>query len=434
MRHVLLTASALALLASPAFAKAVTFQGTLGKLPIIFELSQIPEESNTTTYGRYAYLNKGIDIPLHVTKAKDGNLTIREEVACKTDGSNCPHAGDDDPSDPPLGATWTLNLSGDGRGLLGNWTDNGKTLPVEIVVAGVRDFTQTAGSSPADLTTLATSQLYNEDANYATIDESSDPYDFLKLSAKDNAAAPTKIGDYAYTYVTDPRTTFQFPRITGLGGADMTAANAYLSTRDYAMRADALNCSALVYQGFGWHDYDQYVAGTLGGYDDESTDVTYLSPTIMSWTESGSLDCGQAHPYNHHDFYNLDVRTGKPLDLSLIFKGWVPDGGELADARTHPADFVWKPDATLAAFVKQHRTSDKDLGLDTSDPDECKVDDFIDSNLSISFVAGDKVLFSLGTLEDAVQACTADLYEAPISELKPLLAPTAADYFPSLKN
>ena len=79
MHRVLLAATALATLAlaSPALAAAVTYQGTLGKLPIILELAQTPEDSGTTTYGRYAYLNKGIDIPLHVRKSKDGNLTIR---------------------------------------------------------------------------------------------------------------------------------------------------------------------------------------------------------------------------------------------------------------------------------------------------------------------------------------------------------------------
>ncbi len=435
MHRVLLAVTALATaFASPALATAVTYQGTLGKLPIILELAQTPEDSGTTTYGRYAYLSKGIDIPLHVTKAKNGNLTLREEVPCKEDGSNCPHAGDDNPSKPPLGGTWTLELSGDGRGLIGKWTDNGKTLPVEIVVAGSRDYEMADGSTPLDLTTFATSQLFGDDLEGArNIAEDTDPYDFLKLSAKDQAAAPSKLGDYSYTYVTDDRTQFQFPRITDLGAADITAANAYLSTRDYAMRADALNCSALVYQGFGWHDFDQYVAGTLGGYDDESTEVTYLSPAVMSWTESGSLDCGGAHPYNHHEFHNLDIKTGKPLDMSLIFKGWVPDGGELADARTHPADFVWKPDAALAGFVKKHRKSDADLGLD-AEPDECGIDDLIDSNLAISFVGADHVLFSLGGLENAIEACGMDLYEAPVSDLKDLLAPTAADYFPVLKS
>ena len=438
MNRLLLATTALAAVAavaSPAFATAVTYQGTLGKLPIILELAQTPEDSGTTTYGRYAYLNKGIDIPLHVTKAKDGNLTIREEVACKTDASNCPHADDDQPGSAPLGATWKLELSGDGRALTGTWTNNGKSLPVEIVVAGDRDYEMADASTPLDLTTYAVSQLWDDEAEGANgISEETDAYDFLKLQAGEKADAPIKIGNYAYANVTDARTMFQFPRITDLGGADMTAANAFLTTRDYAMRTDALNCSAMVYEGFGWRSFSTDYAGTLGGYDDESTEVTYLSPAVMSWTESGSLDCGGAHPYNHHEFHNLDIKTGKPLDLSLIFKGWGPDGADLADARTHPADFVWKADAQLTDFVKKHRVSDADLGLDVDNPDECAINDLIDTNLVISFKDDDHVLFALGGLENAIEACSTDLYEAPITDLKDLLAPTAADYFPVLKK
>ncbi len=435
MHRALLATTALAAiaLASPAFATAVTYQGTLGKLPIILELAQTPEDSRTTTYGRCAYLNKGIDIPLHVTKAKDGNLTLREELACTA--TSCPHADDDTPSKPPLGATWKLELSGDGRALTGTWTNNGKSLPVEIVVAGDRDYEMADGSTPLDLTAFAIAQLSNDGLPDAKpITEDTDAYDFLKLSAGDKTAAPTKLGNFAYSFVTDDRTKFQYPRITDLGGTDMTAANTYLSTRDYAMRTDALNCSAMVYQGFGWRSFATDYAGTLGGYDDEGTEVQYLSPSVMSWNEGGSLYCGGAHPYNHHEFHNLDIKTGKPLDLSLIFKGWIPDGGELTDARTHPGDFVWKPDAALADFVKKHRISDKDLGLDPNNEDDCQIDDLIDTNLAISFKDNDHVLFALGGLENAIEACGTDLYEAPISDLEDLLAPTAADYFPVLKS
>jgi hypothetical protein len=428
MRRMLLAIAALIAFASSAFAQAITFEGTLGKLPIIIELAQTPESADATTYGRYAYLNKGIDIPLHVTKAQDGNLTLREEVPCKADGSNCPHAGDDTASDPPLGASWTLELSGDGNGLFGKWTDNGKTLPVTLTFAGTRDFTQTEGSTPADLATYATSVLYTA----GTIEEGNDTYDFLKMQVTEKRSGETKWGNAAFEYVTDPRTKFQFPRITDLGGADMSPANLALATRDYAMRADALNCRAMVYQGFGWTEYATDYAGTLGEYDNETVETTYLSPTMMSWTQSGSLYCGGAHPYNHHEFYNLDVKTGQPLDLSLIFKGWHPDGGEVIDARTHPNDFVWMPDATLADFVKKHRKTDAELGLDADS--DCPIDEFIDTNLAISFLNGDKVLFSLDGLENAVEACGSDLYEAPIADLKDLLAPEVAEYFPSLRS
>jgi hypothetical protein len=44
------------------------------------------------------------------------------------------------------------------------------------------------------------------------------------------------------------------------------------------------------------------------------------------------------------------------------------------------------------------------------------------------------VLLTLDGLEYAIQACGADLWEGPITDLKPCLALPAADYFPVLKN
>ena len=55
----------------------------------------------------------------------------------------------------------------------------------------------------------------------------------------------------------------------------------------------ALDCKATAYTSAN------PMAGTLGGFDEE--DVTWLSRALMTVTESGSLDCGGAHPYNHFD-------------------------------------------------------------------------------------------------------------------------------------
>ena len=37
-------------------------------------------------------------------------------------------------------------------------------------------------------------------------------------------------------------------------------------------------------------------------------------------------------------------------------------------------------------------------------------------------------------MENVIVACASDLYDAPITELKDLLTPEAADYFPALKD
>ncbi len=426
------TALAFALLTSPALADAVTYKGTLAKLPIVVELSTNAQDVAEDSYGRYFYVSKGVDIPLHVTTTdRAGTLALVEEVPCKEDGSNCPHAGDDTPSDPPLGATWKLTVARDGNTIEGTWRSGGRDQPVKLVRVGSRPF-EPDPRNPVGITDFATTLFYSG----AVLTAETSPYDYLKVTDIDlKHSDPTKWDGAAFDYVTDPRTLFQYPRVTELPDGGIAVPNAFLEQRDWAMRLDALNCMALAYQGLGWNDTVSFAAGTLGDYDSETMDVTALTPTIMSWTESGSLFCGGAHPYNHHSFFNLDVKTGKPLDLSLIFTDWVAkDGDEVvadqADARTHPDDFVWGPGKPLADLVKAHY---KDADVDLSDGD-CPYPELIDSNLSISFNQPDRVLFSLDGLPNVIQACGADLYEVPITELKELLAPTAKDYFPALAD
>ncbi|MEO6012198.1 MAG: hypothetical protein ABIQ30_01250 [Devosia sp.] len=427
----LATAFTLLLVATPAFADSVTYKGTIGKLPIVLELSKEPGRGVTDIFGRYFYADKGIDIPLHM-EAGRGGLNLVEELPCKEDTKNCPNAQDDTPSNPPLGAKWALEVTKRGAALEGKWTDNGRSQTVTLEKVGTRPFEPSDPASPGNLTDFAAALIYSDDV----LTPETSPYDYLKVSGALKETDPETLSGSTFRYVSDPRTIFQFPRIVKAGDTDLTAANDYLQQRHWTFSLDALWCEAQIYQGFGWNGYN-YDAGTLGWWDEETVAVSYLSPTLLSWTEAGSLSCGGAHPYNHYEFHNLDVKTGTPIDLSMIFKGWVAkdfDGklADIVDARTHPRDFQWGPDEELAKFVKAHRQTDAELGLE---PDsECGIDELIDSNLAVGFKDGDKVLFTLGDLPNVIQACSSDLYEAPIAELKDLLASGAADYFPSLKS
>ncbi|MEO8758327.1 MAG: hypothetical protein ABI398_11330, partial [Devosia sp.] len=241
----------------------------------------------------------------------------------------------------------------------------------------------------------------------------------------------------SFQYLTDPRTKFAFPTIVSLAGkADPTAANAYLQALHWELNTDALRCESQHYAGLGWFASMDFAAGPLGDYPDEWFDVQYLSPTLMSWREGGSLNCGGAHPYNHSDVYNLDVKTGTIIAMSRIFKGWIArtfDGkivDDQADARTHPDDFSWGPDKALGDLVRAHLNNGD---FDLSDPD-CGYNDLVDSDLAIGFRQPDIVVFGFRTLENAIEACAGEIYDAPVAELKDYLAPGAADYFPSLRN
>lgn len=250
------------------------------------------------------------------------------------------------------------------------------------------------------------------------------------MQAKLIESDPVTIEGSTYRLVTDPRTKFQYSRIVSLAdGSDQALANGWLERRHWMMSEDALSCESRQYGGFGWNDSIGYAAGTLGGYVDESIEVNGLTPTIFSFTESGSLDCGNAHPYNHSDIYNLDLRTGQPLRLEKIFAGWVPhdfDGNEVDPdvATANPDGLQWGPDNTLVELIVSH-LDEADFNLSDED---CGYADLVRNNLDASFKPGDQIQFSFGDLPYAIQACGGDIWETPLADIDGMLAPTAKDF------
>lgn len=383
MKHALALAARLAASPVAAQADATTYQGTLGDKRIVVEFSVAPDPGDAGLFGRYFYVDQGIDIPLHAAKAQRSRLGLAEEVLCSEDSNNCPHALDDTPSDPPLGARWELSIADHGNTLEGEFRLAGRKLPVRLELYGTRDFDPSGGVMT--LSDFAAGLWYQG----TTLTPQSSPYDYLKASGVDyRQGEPVRMTGGTFRYVTDPRTRFQFPRIAGLDHGDPAAANGYLEQRHWTMSLDALSCVAQQYQGFGWNGYNSD-AGTLGWWDEESVEVHYLTPTVMSWTEAGSLSCGGAHPYNQYEYHTLDVQAGQPIDLSRIFRGWIArdwDGNvvDLDIARAGPDDYQWGPDEELLAFVNAHRPSNAELGF-TGGESNCPIDELIARNLAISF-------------------------------------------------
>jgi hypothetical protein len=424
--------SVLGLVASPVLADAVTYRGTLGDLPIVLELSDPADAASEVTVGRYFYAAKGVDIPLHVEEAKPNALTLAEEAPCGETDCEIDQSGLIQPREPA--ARWQLAIADAGATLTGTWTaSSGNTLPLDLARIGSRMVTLSDPPAPRDLADMAMAVL----AGDAKLGPETSPYDALKVDVPLTHSGETHWGDVAFDYVTDPRTEFRYPRIVSAGATDPANANAALAQRHWGMVLDALDCKSRVYQGMNWSDGINPGAGTLGGYEDETLEVTYLSPRLLSFTESGSLFCGAAHPDNHSTITNLEVATGEPLDLSRIFKGWIArdyttgEAVNLATARLDPHSYQWGPDDALAAFVRAHMNPD-----DTGDADfaaECGFDELIKTNLAIGFKQPDIVTFTFGGLPYAIQACAIDLYAAPITDLRAFLTPEAAAWFHELE-
>lgn len=415
LRSLLATGLAL-LIASPALADAVTYKGTLGKSEIVVELSSPIEAPDAALVGRYAYTRKGIDIPLDLVSAAPGELTLTEQRPCTEDICGPGLEAGTFPEEL-RGAVWALASSDDGATITGTWQD-GDAAPIALTLERV-------GSRPVDLYEPVTvnqllmlpSWLYDGTEDLS-IDNAT--YDFLKTQTKLTEGQEVRWGDVAFRYVTDQRTKFPFPRITDLGGVDLSAVNTRLASRHALISASALECASHVYYGMGWISGMDASAPSLGNYDQENIEVTYLSPTLMTWVESGSTWCGGAYPNNHIDYTTIDTKTGRNLDFSRIFKG------------SKAGEYAWEPGQTLLDFVQAAYAANTQA--DHSMDADCGMTDLINSNLGIYFAKDDTVVFTLQGLPHAIMACGTDLYSAPITELRDLLTPEAAEYFPVLAN
>ncbi len=413
-----LFAVALSVAASPALADAVTYTGTLGKSAIVLELTAEPATKTLPPAGRYFYASRGIDIPVTGLTTAGGKLRMVElgvctETACAVDDSGRV-------TKAPPGGNWSLAYSADGETLTGTWTspDKKKSFPVSLSKVGTRQLPADSRVSPMALYAIVTELAMGD----TPISKQTSPYDFLRMDVPQDKTDPETMEGSSFQYLSDPRTKFPFPAIVSLAdGSDPSAANAYLQAQHWSFNADAFDCEARQYADFEWTPSVDYALGTYGGYtENEFTEVLGLTPKILSYLESGSTDCGYAHPNNHAEYDNVDITAGKPLALDKIFLGW-----RRPDDANGPG-----PAAALADFVKSRL---KRADIDPTDTD-CDYDTLIDTNLAVAFKPNNMVLLTLDGLDYAIQACGADLWEGPITDLKPYLALTAADYFPVLKN
>lgn len=426
-----------------AHADAWTYQGTVGRTAVVVEFTRDPTDigSHVPLAGRYFYPSQGVDIPLQPGRSTGTIFSFLEEAPCTP--ARCATPADGATAAPPLGATWSLRAPAPGT-LTGTFVTAGaKTaLPVKLSAVSARSTGQDFDGTPQGLVDLTDQRIWSGMADPITAVAT--PYDFLKMQVALTREAPTEWGAVAFDYAVDPRTKFRFPRVTSLPGGDPATApiNRALAERHWELNIGALECRAMQYLGFGWNAIYADSMGTLGGYDEQTIEVTFLSPMVMSWTEGGSLYCGGAHPSNFTNSYTFDVARGAPLDLSLIFRGWVahaaaaPDGPVVdpAVARAGAPDaYIWGPDTALTAFVEAKREK-----RDAATEADCEITTYVASNLAIRFArngAGRTMaVFALEGLPHALSACGGTLFEAPLDELRDLLAPQALSYFPELRG
>lgn len=423
-----------ALPAAPALADAVTFVGTLGGRDIVVELTQ---PSDGAVAGRFAYLDTGGDVPL-VPVSHDGNRwVLQEEAPCGED--DCVLADDGTVLEAPIAAIWELAYEPESYLAFGTRRSAGgkaKQSPLALSVVAWRPLE--AGEAPTARALHERSfRAYYDDA--IVLDWPGAPYEMALLEVPPEAGETRRMGGASYRYVTDPRTRFAFPRAVAFaGGEPVEPVNAILARRHYRMSLAALDCLAYRYASYGAGGGFSGMGGTLGDYDGEQVTLTYLSPRVVSWTQSGSLWCAGAHPYNHHDSHTYDVAAGTALPLEKIFSAWVPrEWGGAPEAIVAPdaadADRVynWGPSPALIAYVRDRLPAEL-LFEDPETDAACYGEQALADQLDIRFAAPLEAVFTLSGFPHVLSVCNGDLFSVPLSELREFLGPEAAGYFPEL--
>lgn len=421
--------SALLVTTSVPALEAITYKGTVGRSEVIVELSD-PDEGMME--GRYSYLRVGGDIPLHNVDGID-SFEFAEEAPCTEE--TCIADENGTISDPPIGAHWALTLAADGTSLEGQWIPvgkSGKSLDIRLAEIGRRTLPEDTENSPMG---LADSAFFRIHAYSDPVSAATHPYEHAKMDVSLTEGAIQDLDGSQLRFVTDPRTIFGFPRVVALvDGSSPDAANRALASRHAAINVAAFSCLNNDYAGFSYSPYDSSIeSGSLGDYDGEIIAVSYLSPTVMGWTEAGSTWCGGAHPNNHFDSFIIDVKTGGTLPLGRVFKHWAATSRIEADADSaidqtaamaDPDQYLWAPGQPLIDYVLAHHRREAS--------EDCDIDELITTNLGVRFGPGDTAIFSIEDLPHAIFACTEDVLTVKLADIPELLAPTAREYFPSL--
>lgn len=417
--------------ASSAFAdEARTFTGLIDDQQVVVELT---DGADGEVAGRFAYLDKGGDVPLLPSWHDGNNWVLHEEAPC--DESTCRSDDEGNAIDPPLAAAWTLTFDPETFFATGTRTtlgDKPKTSTIELHSASARELTDSEDRSAFGLHDRSGFMSYDQSR---PLDWDNAPYEMTLMDVLLDRGPEESLGAATIQYVTDPRTRFAFPRVVSFtdSNGDVAAANAILAEAHGRMNLGAFDCLAFQYASYGRNENLVWAGGTLGDYDNETVRLTYASPKLLSWVQSGSLWCSGAHPYNHIDSYTIEIATGEPLDLSKVFADWVPRewGAALEtvadpeDARSMPENFYWGPSTDMIAYVRGLVPDDF---FDAELEEVCFTDQTIAEQLDIRFEAAEQVTFTLSGFPHVSSVCNGDLATVPLAEVEQFLTPGATPY------
>lgn len=288
-------AISLILLATPACAAPWegVFEGTLGKAKILVELNAGPDKTEYKggfqDNSRYSYLPKAFDLKLALEK--DGaTLEFAESTQPGYAIADLPK------DDPARTGHWSIKVSGDAA--TGTWTSqNGKK---KQPIALKRLPLVAAKDVPKDNSQLTAT--YNNRW-----------FETEKISGSTN---PKTFGDVTLAFEKDSAFNLDMPVFTAMPDkAVMERANRMLRDMYRTSLIQNRDCINSLREEPSSPFEPEY------GFE-----ISYASPRVLSLLESGSVDCGGAHPNNYAIYTTFDLVTGTKIggdyDLDLSPQGF----------------------------------------------------------------------------------------------------------------
>jgi hypothetical protein len=389
-------------------AERIVYQGNLeGAGVVVMELQSAENPKNYV--GRYFYLRQGIDIPL----SGPADALI-EPIALSemSDDERSKHDEGGAAFHMPA-AAWQGRI--DGKRFYGAWKDerSGRKRSFDLKRIASYDPDAVKPGAVEAVSEIIAGGIGSSVGGDVLIDIKQTPYEFLKLEKQ--SVPSGKIfgaGATGYQMWRDPRTKLEYPRLSRHPDAKvLSQVNRLLEQRHWQMNLAALECAAKRYTDTG------PAAGTLAYYDEEMIAVQFLSVSLMSISESGSTDCGGAHPHNHYDLATFDLIRGEYLNWNRIMHAYVP--GEHGYAEESEA---------LFDFIETARSKKKYLTMTKPEDMENSCADVFPSYLALSFTAPNMLSFNVSGIGHAMGVCLGPQIEVPFKDLKPLLKLGAKAY------
>ena len=261
------------------------FEGRLGKSKIIVQLVQTLDDLEGDTRreaSRYSYLPGVRDINLMLS-SQEKELGF-EETPLQ------PYAFKDAAEvDKKLTGRWTLRVTGDTGA--GTWTspDGKKTLPIEL--SRVADISAEQAGPDRNIQIATYDDLWAKTVRFA------------------DAGSAKSFGSVEIRMVKDSAFGASFPILGKFpDAARMAKANAVLLAAHLRAVVQYRECKNGV--PVAWEEAD--------GEPEFSHDVTYGSPTVLSFNESGSVFCGGAHPSNYVKPVTYDLLAATQMGGSYL--------------------------------------------------------------------------------------------------------------------